>query len=41
MTFSFQALTFYERNGFEVVATIDDHPRGHRNHLLRKRLAQA
>jgi GNAT superfamily N-acetyltransferase len=41
MTFSFQARTFYERNGFEVVATIDDHPRGHRNHLLRKRLPEA
>jgi GNAT superfamily N-acetyltransferase len=39
MTFSFQAPTFYERNGFEVVTTIDDHPHGHRNHLMRKRLA--
>ena len=40
MTFSFQALRFYERNGFEVLATIDDHPRGHRNYLMRKQLAQ-
>ena len=39
-TFSFQAPAFYERNGFEVVATIEDHPRGHKNHLMRKRLAQ-
>jgi GNAT superfamily N-acetyltransferase len=39
MTFSFQARAFYERNGFAVVVTIDDHPRGHRNHLMRKRLA--
>lgn len=39
MTFSFQAPAFYERHGFEVVATIDDHPRGHRNLLMRKRLA--
>jgi GNAT superfamily N-acetyltransferase len=38
MTFSFQAPAFYERHGFEVVATIDDHPRGHRNLLMRKRL---
>lgn len=38
MTFSFQAPEFYERNGFEVVATIAEHPRGHRNLLMRKRL---
>jgi GNAT superfamily N-acetyltransferase len=39
MTFSFQAPSFYERHGFEVFATIDDHPRGHRNLLMLKRLA--
>ena len=38
MTFSFQAPQFYERSGFEVLATIGDHPRGHRNLLMRKRL---
>ena len=38
MTFSFQAPVFYANNGFEVVATIDEHPRGHRNLLMRKRL---
>ena len=38
MTFSFQAPEFYQRNGFEIVATISDHPRGHRNLLMRKRL---
>ena len=38
MTFSFQAPSFYERHGFEVLATIDEHPRGHRNLLMRKRL---
>jgi GNAT superfamily N-acetyltransferase len=40
MTFSFQAPAFYARHGFEVVAAIDDHPRGHRNILMRKRLAR-
>jgi GNAT superfamily N-acetyltransferase len=39
MTFSFQAPSFYERHGFEVLASLDDHPRGHRNLLMRKRLA--
>ena len=40
-TFSFQAPAFYERHGFEVVAAIDDHPHGHRNLLMRKRLDAA
>jgi len=39
MTFSFQAPAFYKKHDFEVVATIDDHPRGHRNLLMRKHLA--
>jgi GNAT superfamily N-acetyltransferase len=39
MTFSFQAPSFYEQHGFEVFARIEDHPRGHRNLLMRKRLA--
>jgi len=37
-TFSFQAPAFYKR-GFEVVTVVDDHPRGHQNLRLRKRLS--
>ena len=38
MTFSFQAPAFYAKHGFEVVAVVDNHPRGHKNMLLRKHL---
>ena len=38
MTFAFQALAFYAKHGFEVIASVDDHPLGHANLLLRKRL---
>ena len=41
MTFSFQAPAFYAKHGFEVVAVVDDHPDGHQNMLLRKRLDAA
>ena len=40
-TFDFQAPAFYARHGFEVAAAIDDHPRGHRNLYLRKRLGES
>ena len=41
MTFSFQAPAFYAKHGFEIVAVVDDHPHGHKNMLLRKRLGSA
>jgi len=41
MTFSFQAPSFYQRHGFEVLATVDDYPRGHQHLLMLKRLAPA
>lgn len=41
MTFTFQAPAFYARHGFEVIAAVDDHPAGHKNLLLRKRLVES
>lgn len=41
MTFSFQAPAFYAKHGFEVLVAVADHPRGHRNLLLRKHLDEA
>lgn len=38
MTFSFQAPAFYAKHGFEALAAVEDHPRGHRNLLMRKYL---
>jgi hypothetical protein len=41
MTFTFQAPAFYATHGFGVIAVVDDHPRGHKNLLLRKRLGES
>lgn len=38
-THSFQAPAFYARHGFERIAEIADYPRGHRQLLMRRRLA--
>jgi ribosomal protein S18 acetylase RimI-like enzyme len=40
-THSFQAPEFYRKLGFEVLAAVDEYPRGHRNLTLRKRLSAA
>lgn len=37
-TFEFQATGFYEKLGFEVFGTLDDHPVGQKRVILRKRL---
>lgn len=37
-THSFQARPFYEKRGYEVFATLDDYPKGHRKFFLRKKL---
>ena len=40
-TFSFQARGFYEALGYELLATLPDHPRGEARHFLRKLLPPA
>ena len=40
-TYEFQARGFYEKLGFEVFGTLDDHPAGQKRFFLRKRLRAA
>ncbi len=37
-TFSFQAPNFYRKLGFHVVGEIKDHPKGHNQYFMEKRL---
>lgn len=37
-TYAFQAPGFYDKLGYEIFGTIDDHPRGSRRFFLQKRL---
>ncbi|MBV9467870.1 MAG: GNAT family N-acetyltransferase [Abitibacteriaceae bacterium] len=37
-TFSFQALPFYQKQGYTIFGTLEDYPEGHSNYFLKKRL---
>ena len=37
-TYSFQALPFYQKLGFEVFGEVEGHPKGHTRHFLKKRV---
>jgi GNAT superfamily N-acetyltransferase len=37
-TYSFEARPFYERLGYELFATLEDYPEGHRKYFLKKAL---
>jgi GNAT superfamily N-acetyltransferase len=39
-TLSFQARPFYEKHGYALFGSIQDHPPGHARHFLFKRLNQ-
>ena len=38
-TFSFQARPFYEKQGYQVFGTLEDHPKGHSHYFMKKTLA--
>jgi len=40
-THSFQARPFYEKRGYEVIATLDDYPKGHKKFFLKKKLTSS
>jgi GNAT superfamily N-acetyltransferase len=35
-TYEFQALAFYQKQGYELFGTVDDHPRGSRRFFVKK-----
>ena len=37
-TFSFQARPFYEKLGYRVFGTLENHPSGHQHYLMTKKL---
>jgi GNAT superfamily N-acetyltransferase len=37
-TFSFQAPNYYQKYGYQVVGKVEDHPKGHHQYYLEKRL---
>jgi len=37
-TFDFQALGFYQKQGYEIFAILDDYPKGHQRFYLKKEL---
>ena len=37
-TFSFQALPFYEKQGYAVFGVLEDYPEGKKRYFLQKRL---
>lgn len=39
-TTSWQARPFYEKNGYELMATLEGRPKGHASHYLRKTLGK-